>query len=336
MIGYVHFLAYRFASLWLTLFCLVASAVIAVTSQMTDIPIGTWMALPFGILCLNLLAAIAVTPKLRFQAGLLGFHLALAALALMAAVDQLVALSGHVEITEGTAFDVRLVEAETGPLHSWQLDHVRFVQGEIDINYAPGMKRRDTRSTVYLPGADDSWRKMVVGDDNPVVVSDYRFYTTFNKGFAPVITYVDDEGSAHTGAVHLPSYPLNFYKQGNDWALPGGEHKVKLWLRIPDPVYAEDNAWRFGKPKDTVLVVIDGEQRHELRAGERLPIGSGTLRYEELRSWMGYTISYNPLAPWMMAAVVVAILCLGVHMTGKFARRSWVETGSGRAPRNAG
>jgi len=324
------------ASLWLTLACIAVSAAIALAGQVGSSAIGVWIAGPFAMLGVNLLAALAVTPKLRRQAGLLGFHLALAGLALLAAADQLIALRGHVEITEGTTFDDRLVVAEAGPFHPWGLDRVHFVQGGFEIDYAPRMKRGETRSTVLLPAPSGRWRREIVGDDDPVVFGDYRFYTSFNKGFAPVLTYVDRLGVPHAGSVHMPSYPLNYFKQGNAWQLPDGGGEVKLWLKIPEPVYDPERPWRFGKPDDAVLVVMDGGERHELRPGQSIPVGTGRLRYDELRSWMGYTIAYNPLTPWMLAAVAVAILCLGWHIVGRFRRVPWQAVGTRRELADAG
>jgi cytochrome c biogenesis protein len=233
------------------------------------------------------------------------------------------AFYGHVEISEGAAFDPTLVEASAGPLHPWRLDRVRFAQGGFDISYAPGMKRRDTRSEVFVPDGHNSWQRTHVGDDKPLMAAGYRFYTSFNKGFAPVLTYVAPNGLAHSGAVHLPSYPLNYFKQGNDWVLPGTGQRVKLWLHLPKPVYDEAGAWRFRKPDDARLVLIDGERRYELRPGDTLTVRGGLLRYEELRSWMGYTISYNPFVPWMLAAAALGVLALGWHVAAKFHGTPW-------------
>lgn len=335
MISRLHTLIRRMASLRLTLACLALAAAIALAGQAVGGTAGVWIALPFAMLFFNLLAALAVTPKLRRHAGLLGFHLALAALAMLAAFDRLVSLSGHVEVTEGIPFDSRMVEAEAGPLHPWRLDQVNFVQGEFVIDYAPAMRRLETRSTVLLSTADGHGRSVVVGDDDPVVVGDYRFYTSFNKGFAPVLTYVDAAGRTHTGAVHLPSYPLNYYKQGNGWTLPDGKKQVKLWLHVPEPVYDPDGEWRFRKPVGAVLIVMSDGERHELHTGDDLALGDGRLRYDELRTWMGYTISYNPFTPWMLAAVLVGILCLAWHMALKFINVPWQTAGAEREGRDA-
>jgi len=311
------------ASLWVTLASIAAAAVVALAGQGEELPVGLYIALPFAVLFINLVAALATNPVLRRQGGLAGFHVALTGLALLVSTDRLMAFYGHVEILEGAAFDPALVQASAGPLHPWGLDRVRFAQGGFDIAYAPGMKRRDTVSEVFVPDGRDGWQRTLVGDDRPLVAAGYRFYTSFNKGFAPVLTYVAPDGLAHSGAVHLPSYPLNYFKQGNDWVLPGTGERMKLWLHLPEPVYDEARAWRFRKPEDARLVLIDGERRYELRPGETLAVRGGLLRYDGLRSWMGYTISYNPLAPWMLAAAALGVLALGWHVAAKIRRTPW-------------
>ena len=313
----------RLASLRLTLACLALAALIALAGDVGGWPTGTLIAVPFVILFVNLAAAIATHGALRTQAGLFGFHLALACLALLAAIDRLSGLSGHVEVTQGTAFDPTLVEARIGPLHPGGLERVRFVQGRFEIDYAPRLKRRETRSTVYVPDDTGNWHPVIVGDDTPLVVGDYRFYTSFNKGFAPLLSYIAADGTIHSGAVHLPSYPLNFFKQGNVWTIPGTGREVKLWLHVPEPVFVEDAPWRFRIPDDAVLVIMDGAQRYELRPGDTVPLGGGRLRYEELRTWMGYTIDYSPMIPWMLAAAATAALSLAWHAIGKLRRSDW-------------
>ncbi|MFQ5618243.1 MAG: hypothetical protein ACE5FR_04655 [Rhodospirillales bacterium] len=323
MIGALARIGRALASLWVTLAGLAAAAVVALAGQGGALPVGIYIALPFAVLFLNLVAALATTPALRRQGGLLAFHLALAGLALLIAADRLMAFYGHVEVSEGAAFDPALVEASAGPLHPWRLDEVRFAQGSFEIAYDPGMKRRGTVSEIFVPAGRIGWQRVVVGDDRPLIAAGYRFYTSFNKGFAPLLTYVTPDGLAHSGAVHLPSYPLNYFKQGNDWVLPGTEEHVKLWLHVPQPVYDEARSWRFAKPKDARLVLIEGGRRHELRPGQSVRIHGGLLRYDALRSWMGYTISYNPLVPWMLAAVALGVLAFAWHAVTKLRGTPW-------------
>lgn len=319
-------IAKSLASLRLTFVCLVAAAAIAIIAQLTDRPFALYLAAPFAVLFVNLIAALAATPKLRQQTGLLGFHLALAVLALLATFDRLMAFNGHVEVTAGTAFDPALVEASAGPLHQPRLSRIAFIQDDFAIEYAPGMKRRGTVSRVQVPDADAGWRMIAFGDDRPLIAAGYRFYTTFNKGFAPVLTYLDGAGQAHSGAVHLPSYPLNYYNQGTEWLPPGAAQPVKLWLHLPDQVYDETERWQFRKPDDAVLVVLQNDERHELRPGDAVAVGGGVLRYDELRTWMGYTIDYAPMTPWMLGAVVVGVLFLAWHVLSKQLRKPWCET----------
>lgn len=313
----------RLASIRVTLAALALAAAVALLGEGGTLPVGLYIAAPFAIMFLNLLAALAVKPALQRQKALLVFHLALALLAILIAADRLTAFYGHVEITEGTVFDPRLVRGEGGPLHDRAFTSIAFVQGPFEIDYAPGMKRRDTRSRVLIPDASGGWHQEEVGDDKPLVLGGYRFYSTFNKGFAPVLEFIDARGIKQLGALHLPSYPLNHYKQGNDWEVPGGSRRLKLWLQIPEEVYRVEEAWQFALPKVPKLVVIDGETRRELSIGEAIVLPEGKLRFHELRSWMGYSISYNPLIPWIIAAVCLAVAALAWHGIAKMRQQPW-------------
>lgn len=311
------------ASIRVTLAALAMAGAIALLGEGGRLPVGLFIAAPFGLLFLNLLAALACKPALQSQKGLLVFHLALALLALLIAGDRLTAFYGHTEITEGTAFDPRLVNGDGGPWHDRAFTSIAFVQGDFDIDYAPGMKRRGTRSRVLIPDGKAGWRQETVGDDKPLVLAGYRFYTTFNKGFSPVLEFTGDSGVPQLGAIHLPSYPLNHFKQGNDWQIPGSGRSLKVWLHIPEEVYRVDDAWAFALPENPRLVVIDGEERRELSLGEAVSLPEGRLRFQELRKWMGYSISYNPLMPWIIAAICLAIAALGWHGIAKMRLRPW-------------
>jgi cytochrome c biogenesis protein len=322
------------ASLKLTLAALAAAALFLVASRVLDAPVSALVAAPFALLGLNLAAALAVTPALQRNIGLLVFHLALALVALLAAWGALAGFAGHVEVTEGAAFEPALVEGAAGPLHAPRFDAVRFVQGEISVEYAPGMNRRATASRVAVPDGKGGTRLVTVGDDQPLVLAGYRFYTSFNKGFAPLLTFADARG-ATSGAVHLPSYPLNDYRQGNAWTPPGAAAPVKLWLHLPDGLAAPEEWWRFRRAAGERLVVIDGARRTELAPGESVAVAGGTLRYDGLRLWMGYSIVDEPATPWLVAAALIGVLGLAWHVLGKLRRSPW-RLGDGLETTDAG
>ncbi|HYH22172.1 MAG TPA: hypothetical protein VD995_26485 [Azospirillum sp.] len=304
------------ASLWWTLVWMAAAGLILAAGLALDAPVGAWLALPCFGLCVNLAAALGVNERLRRQPGLLVFHVGLAVLALLAAAGRLTALNGTVEVTQGTPFEAGHVEGRAAPLHPWRLDRVGFVQGPFSIGYDPGMLRRHTRSTVHVPVADGGWESVEIGDDRPLKMFGYRFYTSPNKGYAVVLTHIAADGASRTGAVHLPSYPLNEHRQANRWPMPGGP-VVDLWLHMPEPVLDENAAWSFRLPEEATLVVEAGGARHELKPGQEVPIGAARLRYDELRAWMGYTVFYDPTLPWLAAAALVASAGLGWHAVGK-------------------
>lgn len=297
-----------------TLVLLGIIAVVVVVGLGGEISVDKWVALPLAGLLVNLIAALIAHGTLRTQPMLFAFHAMLGVLVALIALDDLTSLRGHVEVTEGAAFDPSLANVEVGPLHYSTLDGIDFVQGPFEIHYLPGMKRRDTVSFVSVPNALGDREEIAVGDDDPLVFGDYRFYTSFNKGFAPVISYTSASGETMSGAVHMPSYPLRDFDQGNAWTPPDGP-PVMLWLSLPDPVYDPEESWVFRTPTDPVLVVIEDEIRQELRLGDAAMLSNGgSVRFERLHTWMGYTISYNPLMPWILAVSVTACIVLMVHI----------------------
>jgi hypothetical protein len=298
--------------------------VIAMVGIYFPIRTSDWMVLPLVLLLANLLAALAMSARLKSLPMLFALHAALVALIVVIGFDRLNSMSGRVEITEGSMFDPASVTAEAGLLHRLRLNEVKFLQGPFEITYAPGMKRRETESMIRIAQPDGTWRELRVGDHTPLIFGDYRFYTTHNKGFAPVVTYVNAAGAAQTGAIHLPSFPANDNQQGLAWTPPGATKQLKVWLHMPEPVFEPDKAWKFTKPANTRLVLIDGEARHELQVGDVVTLGSAQVRYDGLRSWMGYTIVGQSLNHWIAATAGMACMALLAHVMSAFINGSRV------------
>ncbi len=286
-----------------------------------DTPVWVLVA-PLAFLAVNLLAAIATNPRINRRGGLLVFHLGLLAIIVLAGIGRLTHLDAQLEITEGTAFSPSdLTHMAKGPWHSGALEQLAFVQGSFTVDYSPGMVRGLTHSTVLLPDDRQGWQTKVVGDDRPLILEGYRFYTTFNKGFAPVLTWTPDGGGeALSGTIHMPSYPLFEYKQDSSWTPPnekGGGKEIKFWLRLKTGL-REDAAWVLdGKTATGVLVVNVDDRRVELEPGQSVHVPGGVLRYERLTTWMGYKVFYDPTLHWLFGAAIMAVLGLGTHFWRK-------------------
>jgi cytochrome c biogenesis protein len=293
----------RVASRALTVVGFALLGVAVAAAYLTDALPPAAVVAPLVLLATNLAAALVTFPALR-RGGLGLFHVALLACLLIVAWGRLTHYEGRVEIVQGGVFDAASADASSrGPLHDLRLADVRFEQGTFSVDYAPRLKRSHTRSEIRVHEADGA-RAETVGDQRALQVNGYRFYTTHNKGFAPLLTWTAPGAAPLTGAVHLPSYPLHDWQQQQDWTPPGGP-RVRLWLRVPH-VADELAAWRLQPDRvDARLVVeIDG-RRHELAAGESARGAYGELRYERLLGWMGYRITYDPsLAPLFWAACV--------------------------------
>jgi ResB-like family len=285
-------------------------------------PVAWALTGALALLSAQLLLALVVHPALRRQAGLLVFHLGLLALVLAAAVGRLMALDGRFELTEGVPFEPVLLEAQAGRWHRDGLARLQFRHAGFDIDYAPGRKRGPTRNRVEWTDADGRPQRAVIGDHHPLVLGGYRLYTSPNKGFAPVLTWTPADGGApQTGAIHLPSYPAHELKQSQDWRLPDGR---TVWVHLPIDEALIDPAGpaQFRLPTQRTLVLRIGvgaaERRIELAPGASAELGGGRVTYRELRTWMGYRVSYDPSLPWLLGAALLAAAGLAVHYGLRF------------------
>lgn len=290
---------------------LVLGAIVAAGEPALGKGAGSWgVAAALFLITVNLAAALAAHPRLR-RGGLGVFHTGLLALLVLVAVGRLTHYSGRLEIAEGTAFAAhRIEELSRGPWHRERFDEVGFVQGPIQVDYLPRLRRDRTVSRVHVM-ADGLPRE--AGDDTPLVLGGYRLYTTHNKGFAVVLAWTSSRGTTERGVVHLPSYPLYDWKQTNSWtAQPGLELELTL---LPAVAARPDSAWRFAPAEVPArLRLTGGGASIELDAGEEARLPGGTIRFEGVRGWMGYTVFYDPTLHALLAVAVVATLGLGWHL----------------------
>lgn len=318
----------RLASTRLTLVGMALLAIGAGISYDNPEHVSPWvLAVPLLFLSANLLAAIITQPGINRRPGLLMFHIGLLSICVLAALGRLTHMESRIELSHGSAFDARLMEdVSRGPWHTGELDKVHFVQQGYSVEYRPGLVRGKTRSHVLVPDGRGAWEHRVLGDDTPLILEGYRFYTTFNKGFAPVLTWFPAQGQAVTGTIHMPSYPLFDYKQANSWLPPGSDTEIKFWLQL-DTGYDLESAWVLdGDSSEGVLVVNDGDQRVELLPGETVALPGGRLRYEVLSTWMGYKLFYDPTLKWLFIAAMMTVFGLSLHYWHKFRNQPLAES----------
>lgn len=299
------------------MFCLVIGA-----SVIYDNPAETpiWVvALPLGYLSLVLCYAIVTRPRIYRNPGLLIFHVSLLSLVLLAGFGYLARFSGNLELAEDESFStMHLTKSAPGPLHRGDLAQLRFMQGPFTVAYAAGMRRGQTQSWVKLADAQGQWRWQALGDDRPLRLRGYRFYTTPNKGFAPVLTWIADDPNmpAIRGAMHFPAYPLQSDTQQQQWRTPLGQSlHFSLQLKTAlDPAVA----WTLQKKGvSAILVVKDGDRIVNLRPGQEARFSGGRLRYEKLSMWMGYEVFYDPTLHYLFFVSIFGVFGLAWHLMRK-------------------
>ena len=324
-------------SLTLTVLGIIVLAVgILVTYKSADAAVG-WVVIPLTVLALNLLFALCLNRRFRRQSGLMVFHLCLLAIVLLAAWGRMTVFRGQVEIVEGQSFDpTTVVTKQRGAWHPFnKLEGVQFAQAQIRVKYAPKLRRGTTQSTVLTSFPDGQQLEHTVGDIYPLKAAGYRFYTTSNKGYALVLIWRGDDGKAQRGAVHLPSFPLNEWKQINTWVTPAGT-TVGLEFH-PQTKVPLDSGWLLDSRNSggSITVTIDDRDPVRLQAGEQIRLPGGTLGYEGPRMWMGYAIFYDPTLPWLLAAAVIGVLALAWHFwTSVWSRSLAIKVSEREEPRN--
>lgn len=291
-----------------------------------------WLVAALTLLAVNLLAAILTRPHFRRQKSLLVFHLALLTIIVLIAVGRLSYFSGQAEVVTGTEFAGELRVVEEGPWHRRGYDTLRFVNEGFTIAYGEGLYRLPTKNKVSWRESDGSLQSRVIGDDVPLVLDGYRFYTTPNKGFALLFDWLQPGEEPIRGAVFLPSYPAKALEQARQWQLPGMQEPVWTMLQLDEEVLTPDQPGEFVLPKDYRVVVRYRDQRIELpsvkdgRLTDRMRVvefPEGRMVYVGMRSWMGYKVTYDPTLRWLLATATLAVLALGWHFWRKFAATPW-------------
>lgn len=310
------------ASLRLTPFALLLLALASVAVYRFDHRAAPWLAAPLFLLGLNLAAALATNGAFRRRLPLLVFHLALAALVLLAAAGRLTYLNGRAEVTEGAAF-AGLDEVDAGPLHGGALEELNFVHEGAEIRYMAGPVLDTLVARLRWRDRAGRERGGAVADNAPLVQAGYRIYPTTNKGFAPLLAWRSGAAPAQVAALHLPSYPANETGQAREWRPAPGAEPLWIMLPIAAPLIAPDRPSRFRLPERQDIVVRRGAQRWVLAPGQRIVLADGELAYEGLTTWMGYRIVYDWTVPWILAACVVAILSMSWHFWRRFGATPW-------------
>jgi cytochrome c biogenesis protein len=182
------------------------------------------------------------------------------------------------------------------------------------------LRRLDTRSEVWIPDDKGEMQAVMIGDGRTLSKVGYRFLTTSNKGYAVILSWIDDNGYVTSGAVNMPAFPEFEWKQENNWTTPKGE-RLTMTLQQSNVIQL-DSHWMLDSNDISGgrLFVKTGGQTVELSEGTTLQLQGGVLRYEGLRLWMGYRIDYNPMLFWQFIAALIAIFGLGFHFWQKFSQ----------------
>jgi len=313
-------LIHLFASNRTTLFLLPGLALCIIVYYQVTLEGRLWIILvPTLLLIVNFLLALFTRSILKNNWLLMVFHFALIALVILVLLGQLTYLQATLELSTNEEFSGQLENVRQGPLHSYELTQARFTNLGFQIRYHKGIKRDKTLNQIKLINDDGRNQMIEIGDHVPLVIGHYRFYTSHNKGYAPVFEwYPSGSTEVILGSIHLPAYPVHEYRQALEWKIPGSDRSLWTFLSIEDDVLPEDRAFDFQVPEKHQLIVRYQDQRHELKPGDELTLPEGVLRYQKLSTWMGYKVDYDWTRPWLLVTTLIGLFGLIMHFILKF------------------
>ncbi len=280
------------------------------------------LLIPVFLLMLNFILALVLRKIFIGKSSLLIFHMALFALVSLAIAGQFTYLKATLELSTHEQFSGQLENVDVGLWHDYQLSNVRFTNLGFTINYHKGIMRDSTHNRIQLDKNVGAYsnnnlgqtKVVEVGDDVPLVIGHYRFYTTHNKGYAPLFRWFPADGSpVKLGNIHLPAYPIHEYQQAKEWTLPQTQQKIWTMLVIEEDLLPEDSDFNFRVSYKHHLVIRVNGQRYVLRQGDEINLPGGILRYDSLVSWMGYMVDYDWTRPWLFAACLIALFSLSFY-----------------------
>lgn len=309
-----------FASNRSTLLLLVVLALAITVYYQISLPQRIWIiVLPTGLLILNFLLALATRDILKNNWPLMIFHFALIALVLLVLAGRMSFFKATLELAENEEFAGQMENVRQGPWHRYGLMATRFTNLGFQIRYHAGIKRDKTVNQLLITMPDGLQQVLEIGDHLPLVIGHYRFYTSHNKGYAPVFEWQPSASPGKVvGSIHLPAYPTHEYRQALQWTIPGTDTELWAFLKFEEDVLPEDREFNFQVPLQHQLVLRYQDHRYALRPGDELELPDGILRYKKLSTWMGYKVDYDWTRPWLLATALIGMLGLFVHFILKF------------------
>lgn len=279
------------------------------------------------LLAVNLLFSMAIRPVFRRQLPLLMFHFSLLLLIVLLALGRTTYLKGRVELAQGEVFAGDVLDIDSGYWHTLDFDGFWFINSQFNISYGPYVNRKNTYNTISWGKGSEQFEDAIIGDQHPLVLNGYRFYTTSNKGFSAIFDWKPEmgEGQVLRGAVNFPSYPAKEFEQVKDWLPPGQSKNLWTMLVLEEEIKNPEKPFAFRVPEKHSLVIRYNDERLAIRPGDSISLEGGELHYVELRQWMGYKVFYDWTRAWILATILICIVSIAWHYYRKFFSRPWLE-----------
>lgn len=298
----------------LTVLFFLAMAAAALAASQGVANITALVVVPLALLVVNLAAAILGNARFRADLPLLVFHLALLALVALLVIARLIYFEGAVRLTTGVEFDGSYHDHHQGLLHGGDAARLRFSHEGLSEHTPAGGGYPSTYANVHWLDASGMPRLAVIGNDRPLVLDGYRIFATRERGYSPLFRWQPRHGREYFGTAHLQDSFMQTGSRefiiGATLDLPGAR---QVWVQLVPEEPAGSTGVQHELGAESLrhhLVLRTDERRAELRPGDSIELADGRLTYLRLSTWLGYRVTYDPTAPWLVATIIVGVLSL--------------------------
>lgn len=291
------------------------------------------------------------------EGGSLLFHLSFYALLAAIVFGQLLGFDGQRAVVEGESFADTPVSYWTyGPGRWWNDDDHRgwvLALDDFEVDWvrdplAPGAGQPTVfTSDVTVTTADGEVSEAVVAGNQPLTIEGRKVHQ-LDWGYAPFVEVWVDGVLEHAGFLTAQASDGGMFRAAVK--VPSAEPDVGLevffWPHAPDsadgPVFT-GVPWvdeplllfrqyrgdlRIGRTQQTIneldTTALESVGGGLMRPGGEVTMDDGvTVRFVELRRWVGFQVSARPQIPWLLVAS--AMLLGGLHPAlYAYRRRLWV------------
>lgn len=310
-----------FASRKTAIILLIAAMLTSLLYAQFDLANNYPLLLILALLTINLVTCLILNSKRiwRRSPALYLFHIGLIGIAVFSLIGGLTYFHGYFRLAEKQEVQDDFSGTKKGLLYKNKLDGLLLSLEESRVEFHGndlGVATDEQTMLLRRPGEAGAITTLIF--NKPLLVGHYRFYLAMDHGYAVVFKFTDRNSNTYPGVVYLADYPINRTRQIESFTVPGSTSgQISVRSKLDSWPYNPKAEWSLDIPENPQITVNYSSKgrRHSanLKQGEELRLGGGTLTFESMRRWHGFLVDYDPARIYLSISVAIGLIGLTWH-----------------------